>query len=220
MKRPAAPPAFTIAELMISMAASMLIVGALLAGTMGLQRSLHASETYGSSQADQRRLIDYLARDLRRSIAIAATDAGGASGMLAGETVTILDKASLVLTLPGYYKNDVPANADFDQPLPVITSNDGASYGTTAGPAPGVVVSYRKVFLPEEGCVCFVRQEADAKHIIVRKAEELSLRVTIARDGQSGGIEAWFRSPFSGVRPLVSTCDQVMLRNRRTDAAE
>lgn len=220
MKRLAPHRAFTIAELIISMAASMLIVGALLAGSMGLQRSLHASEIYGTSQSDQRRLIDYVARDLRRAVAFAATDEGGASGMGAGGTASIADRATLVLTLPGYYKSDVPADADFDQPLPVIASNEGVAYGTTAGPAPGVVVRYRKVFVAEEGCVCFVRQEAETKRIIVRRADDLSLRVTIADDGMSGVIEASFRTPSSGVRPLVSTCDQVMLRNRRADRAE
>lgn len=221
MKRVAPDRAFTIAELIISMAASMLIVVALLAGSVSLQRSLHASELYGSSQADQRRLIDYVARDLRRAVAIAATDAAGAPSEVTGGMASVTERAALLLTLPGYYKSDVPANADFDQPLPVITANDGVSYGTTAtGPAPGVAVSYRKVFVAEEGCVCFVRQEADAQHIIVRGADELALRITIGPDGKSAVIEAWFRAPSSGARPLVSTCDQVMLRNRRTDAAE
>ena len=220
-KRRAPSEGFTIAELMISMAAGMMILGALLAGSMGLQRSMHASELYGSSQSDQRRLIDYVARDLRRAVAIGATDAAGAPVALASGSVGVAERATLLLTLPGYYKSDVPGNGDFDQPLPVIAADDGVSYGTTAaGPAAGVAVSYRKMFLAEEGSVCFIRQEADARHIIVRGAEELALRITIAADGKSAVIEASFRAPLSAARPLVSTSDQVLLRNRRTDAAE
>lgn len=216
------PPrhAFTLAELMISMAASMLIVTALLAGSMSLQRSLHGSEIFGSSQADQRRLMDYIARDLRRSTAIAARDTGTTTGLTAGGALDLSDRMALVLTLPGYYQSEAAASADFDRPLPVVASEAGVGYGTTDGFAPGVEVSYRKVFVPDEGCVCFVRLEAGAQHVIVRQAEGLFLRVTISGDGLSGIMEAWFRLASSSVRPVVSTHDQVMLRNRRTDAAE
>ena len=133
----------------------------------------------------------------------------------------MVERAALLLTLPGYYQSDVPATADFDQPLPVIAASGGVSYGTVAaGPAAGVAVSYRRVFVAEEGCVCFVRQEAAAQRVIVRRAEELALRITVAADGKSALLEASFSAPWSAARPLVSTSDQVLLRNRRTDAAE
>ena len=52
--------AFTLAEVMIGMAGSVIVIGALLFGAFGLQRSLHASELYASYQANQRRILDYL----------------------------------------------------------------------------------------------------------------------------------------------------------------
>jgi len=220
MRRSADDHGFTFAELLVSMAVSVMIIGALLGGSVALQRTLRASELYGSSQSDQRRLIDYLARDLRRSIAIAATDAAGLPQTVADETIAVSDRASLVLTLPAYYKSDVPSDARFDQPLPVVTANGSIYYGSSAGPAPGVVVSYRKTFVAEEGCVCFVRQEAEVKQIIVRPAEDLHLRVTVAPDGRSAAVQAWFRSPSHGIRPVVSTYDHVLLRNRRSDRSE
>ena len=72
--------AFTLGEMMISMAGSTVVVGALLLSSMQLQRSLHASEMYATNQAAQRRLLDSLSRDLRRSVGVATTTTIGGSG--------------------------------------------------------------------------------------------------------------------------------------------
>lgn len=217
MKPFAAKRAFTLAETMISLGASAMVIGALMLGASGLQKASHTSGTYNTAQSDLRRLVDYLARDLRRAIAVAATDDSGAPAAVATEPVSIAERATLGLTLPGYYKSDVPTNPDFTEPMPVVPSSGGPAYGGTAGPAPGVMLSFRKVFVADEGSVCFVRQEADAKQVIVRRAENVYARVTLSRDGSSAVIEAWIRSSEGGVRPLASTCDQVVLRNMRTD---
>jgi hypothetical protein len=204
---------------MVSAAGSVLVIGALIVGSLELHKSLHASEVFASSHADQRRLIDYTARDLRRAIAIARSEAG-AVRRAAGETLSLTEGVSLVLTLPGYYRSDAPASADFDQPLPVITFPAGVDYGSSAGPAPGIVVSFRKIFVAAEGCVCFVRQEADASQVIVRRAEDLDLQITVAADGKSCALVASFQSTYSRARPQVSTYDEIMLRNLRNDSPE
>ncbi len=204
--------AFTLVEMIISMAVSVLVIGALLLGSISLQKSLHASETYASSYSDQRRLIDYLARDLRRSIEVTATDSDGLPFDPTAGPLTVADKSALTVTLPGYYQSNSPGSRAYDQPLPV-NSADRPTYGTATSPAPVVSVSFRKVFIAAEGCVCFVRQEANSTQVIVRQADDLFLRLQVARDRQSCTAEVWFRSAFSGIRPLVSTHDKIMLRN-------
>jgi type II secretory pathway component PulJ len=64
MRMKARAGGFTIAEMMISMAGRAIIIGALMLSSVGLQRAFHASEVYAAAQADQRRLLDYLTRDL------------------------------------------------------------------------------------------------------------------------------------------------------------
>jgi Tfp pilus assembly protein PilW len=209
--------AFTLAEVMVGMAGSVIVIGALLFGAFGLQRSLHASEMYASYQANQRRILDYLSRDLRRSIGIASATSISGSGAtkLVSGSITVENQTALVLTLPAYYQGNEPGVNNYDQPLPVVAANDQLGYGTTSGLAPGVTVIFRKEYLASEGSVCYVRQEATASLIIVRHAENINLQVTVT-NGANCLVQVSFQSPYSGVAPLVTTFDNVMLRNIRT----
>jgi hypothetical protein len=210
---------FTMAEMMISMAGSAVIIGALMFTSVGLQRAFRASEVYAAAQADQRRLLDYLTRDLRRAVAIATvTSVNGSEGAKMGtEPVTVQNETGLLLTLPGYYKGNTPGMADFDQALPVVFNERHAEYGSASGVASGVPVIFRKVFVASEGSVCFVRQEAEAQEVIVRRAEDLRTRITLRPGGTSCLIEVWFTSTFGSTRPLVAAHDEIMLRNNRID---
>ncbi|MDR3406083.1 MAG: hypothetical protein P4L99_26590 [Chthoniobacter sp.] len=219
MKRNLVPHAFTLAELMIGMAASTIIVGALLFSSIELQKSLHASESYASNQADQRRLLDCLSRDMRRSIGVAtATTVNGTGSVrLAGAAATIEDNTSLVLTLPGYYQSNTPADANFDQPLSVVTANNYVDYGSGSEHAPGVPVIFRKEYVVDQGCVCFVRIEGDAQTILVTHADNFHLTVTMAADGRSGTVNVTFVSPRHASTTLIAMRDEILLRNIRLD---
>ena len=219
MRKTADRRGFTIAEMMISMAGSAIIIGALMLSSVGLQRAFRASEVYAAAQADQRRLLDYLTRDLRRAVAVATvtTVNGSAPSKVGTDPVNVVGDTGLLLTLPGYYKGNTPETADYDQPMPVVFDDRRADYGTASGVAPGVPVIFRKVFVASEGSVCFVRQEAEAQEVIVRRAEDLRTRVTISPDGTSCLVEVWFTSAFGSTRPLVAAHDQIMLRNNRID---
>jgi type II secretory pathway pseudopilin PulG len=210
---------FTLAEMLISMAGSAIIIGALLFSSIGLQRAFRSSELYAAAQADQRRLLDYLTRDLRRAVGIATSTTVNGSGAtkVGTEPVTVEGEKNLLLSLPGYYKSNAPESATFDDPLPVVVADRRVDYGTETGQAPSVAVIFRKVFLVEEGCVCFVRQEGGAQTVIVRHAEDLSTRITLNPDGTACTVEVWFTSPFGSTRPLVAAHDQIMLRNNRID---
>ena len=65
--------AYTLVELMMAMAMTAVVVVAALSGIVALQKSYAATEQYASGMADQARLLDYLALDLRRAMTISAT---------------------------------------------------------------------------------------------------------------------------------------------------
>jgi hypothetical protein len=208
---------FTLAEVLIAMTGSIIVIGALLAGSISLQQSFHASESYASSQADERRLIDYLARDLRRAIGLAVEVNGGPDIKVSAGSAQLAENSTFVVTLPAYYRSNNSGDTNFDESLPLIASGDRIAYGTVAGPAPEFRVYFRKLLVPGEKSVCFVRDEGDTRQVIVRNAADLQLSINVASGGESGVIEAQFRSPFGKTQPLVAAHDKVMLRNIRID---
>lgn len=211
--------AFTLAEMMIALIGSMIILGALLLSSTQLQRALYASERYAAKQTEQRRVIDYLGRDLRRAIGLGATTTiGGTAGArLAGATISVEKGTSLLLTLPGYYQSQSPGNPAYDEALPVVVADNRVDYGTASGPVEGVRVLFRKEYLASEGSECFVRVEGDNQSVIVREAEDLHLQIGVSPDGRTCTIDVTFTPNGRGLVARVSTRDQVLMRNIRND---
>ena len=203
MRESAAQRAFTLAEMMIGMVGSCLVLGALLVSSMEIQKALHSGELYAANQTNQHRLIDYVSRDLRRAIGIASTQTvgGGGGTPLAGTTVAVENGTSLVITLPGYYASNTPTDPTYGQALPVVAADNYVDYGTAAGHAPGVRVLFSKVFMSAENCVCFVRNEADTNFIVVRDADNLRLQVGLAPDGRTCTLQVSFASPLQQGSP-------------------
>ena len=220
MNRAPTSTGFTLAEAMVAMAGTVIIIAALMLGAVGVQRSMRSSEIYAGNQSDQRRLLDYLARDIRRAVGVGQTTtiAGMEVTRLGTERLAIEGRAALALTLPGYYRSNEPTSETFDESLPVTLASGRVDYGPKEAVAPGVPVIFRKEFVATEGSVCFIRQEGDAVEVIVRRAENLHLRVSLDRSGRRANLEVAFLSPFSAkAAPLVFTYDEVMLRNQRID---
>jgi hypothetical protein len=211
--------AFTIAEMMIAIIGSMIVLGALLLSSTQLQRALYSSERYAAKQTEQRRMIDYLGRDLRRAIGLSCTTtAGGTAGTrLAGATITVEKGTALLMTLPGYYQSQSPDDPTYDEALPVVVANNYVDYGSTGGPVEGVRVLFRKVFLAAERCECFVRVEEEVQTVIVRNAENLHLQVGVSPDGRTCTIDVTFNPSTRGLVARVSTRDQILMRNIRND---
>lgn len=206
---------FTLMEVMVSTAVTSVVVSAMLIGSMSLHRALHVTETYTGAYSDQRRLTDYISRDIRRAVGVAVTDGAGARSEVAGSpaTVNIADRATLILTLPAYYRSDVRTDASYGTALEVVGNEKGLDYGTPDGIAPPVEIAFRKIFCAKEGCVCFVRQEAGKDEVIVRHAENLFVQIAIEAGTQSAAIKTWYRSSQIGPAPLVTTFDRMLLRN-------
>jgi hypothetical protein len=213
MKQKSRLTAVSLVEMTVCVAMSAIILGALFFSSVTIQKSIHAGEVFASSYSDERRMIDYLGRDLRRSLTIAATDAAGAPCRAGTEPVKIDGAATLVLELPGYYKSNARKTADFDKPLDVVSAGDSVDYGSDRGFATPVQVTFRKVFLPGENCTCYVRREEGNDEIIVRNAQDLETQVAVSADGGKATVTASFHGTYSYARPLVATFDDLMLRN-------
>jgi len=116
LKRVIARPGFTLVETLMSMGSGTMVLAAVLYAGVALQRSFVAEESYSIAEADQSRVLDYLAMDSRR--AISAT----------------LSNNVLTLTIPAYYK----ADGSVDDPS--FSAGGAIQYGTGAT----VTISYSK----------------------------------------------------------------------------
>ena len=91
--------AFTLLELMVAATMSAIVLVATLTGVVALQKSYASTEEYANGMADQARLLDYLALDLRRAIAVPANGTTPAQPAWAMDA----DGQGLTVNVPNYY---------------------------------------------------------------------------------------------------------------------
>jgi hypothetical protein len=89
LRKSTARRAFTLIEMLMSMAGSSILLTALVVGGVALMRSFAAVEGYSFSDGDQLRVSDYIALDVRRALT-ASVDANNV----------------LTITIPNYYDNN------------------------------------------------------------------------------------------------------------------
>ncbi len=91
--------AFTLLELMVAATMTAIVLVATLTGVVALQKSYAATEEYANGLSDQARLLDCLAQDLRRAVAVPA------SGSTAAQPAWALDAdgQGLTINVPNYY---------------------------------------------------------------------------------------------------------------------
>lgn len=146
MTRPrfsAAARAYTLVELMMAMSMTAVVVVAALSGLVALQKSYSATEQYATGMADQARLLDYLALDLRRAMTISTT---------ASPWIMDADGQGLTINVPDYYRFN-PSDPQHLYPIvndPIYDATTGTAYysssgavANVAGVMPHQVVAYR-----------------------------------------------------------------------------
>jgi Tfp pilus assembly protein PilW len=79
--------AFTLVEMMTSVACGSIILAAVITAAVALQKSITAIENYSNTEGSQLRVLDYIAMDCRRATAVSVTN------------------NQLQLTLPVYYNS-------------------------------------------------------------------------------------------------------------------
>ena len=77
---------FTLTELMIATGTGGVVLAAIMASSIALQKTLNAIDNYFATQMQQIRIIDYLNRDVKRGLAV----------------TTSVDLQSVTITLPSY----------------------------------------------------------------------------------------------------------------------
>jgi hypothetical protein len=78
--------AFTLAETMIALSASSVLLGATLTSSTALQKSFNAIDTYFATHMQQIRIVDYLSRDVKRGLVV----------------TTSADLQTVTITVPNY----------------------------------------------------------------------------------------------------------------------
>ena len=102
-----------LVEMMLSLTIGIIILGVLTFASIGMSRSLSATDRYITGVANENRLMDYVAADLRRAVRVS---------LLSGSTTTTLkdtgstsysitDTAILSINIPDYYASNTPNNA-------------------------------------------------------------------------------------------------------------
>ena len=111
---PVSRRAFTLVELMVAGAMLGVLMVAAMTGFIALQKSYSATEEYATGLADQMRLLDFLAQDLRRATVPPAMDPDG---------------QGVQITVPDYYRF---AASDPQHLFPIVNNAQVNSTGTAA----------------------------------------------------------------------------------------
>jgi len=186
--------AYTLLEMMMAVASSSVVLAALTTAGVALQRSFAAVEGYSLSEADQLRVSDFIALDVRRA-----------------RTVSV-NAGILTLTIPDYYNahNDSPT---WTNSTPVGLVDDGYggfTYGTDGAVAGTVTIRYY-----QQG-VNFIREVAGTPNIIASNVS--SFTVTPQDLSSSVSCRITFApkftySPGSGAINATTVYSNTFLRN-------
>ena len=107
---------------MVGLTCGLLVMAAVVVAGVSLQKSYAAIQNYSTAEADQLRVLDYVAMDCRRATA----------ARVASVTVGATQENQLVLTLPAYYTSSTSINSVPN--IPNVSSGTLA-YGSTASGA-------------------------------------------------------------------------------------
>lgn len=149
--------AFTLAEMLISMAIASTVLGVTLTASVGLQKSFNTLDNYFSVHMQQVRIVDYLARDVKRGLSVTTSPDA--------QTVTI--KVPRYLIQAG--DSDATLSTIGTPRVPTLSrapsSGDiSINYGPTPTSAPSVVaytISGSSILRVEDGAVTTIASSAD-----------------------------------------------------------
>jgi prepilin-type N-terminal cleavage/methylation domain-containing protein len=154
LKIPAKIHAFTLTEMMIAIAIGSIILGVTLTSSIALQKSFSAADNYFGAHMQQIRIVDYLARDVRRGFSV----------------TTSLDKQTVTVKIPRYIIQAADSDATPStigtprSPTLAISSGDyNINYGTTTNQITTVeyTVSGSSIQRTEDGVVTTIASSTD-----------------------------------------------------------
>jgi prepilin-type N-terminal cleavage/methylation domain-containing protein len=154
LKIPAKIHAFTLTEMMIAIAIGSIILGVTLTSSIALQKSFSAADNYFGAHMQQIRIVDYLARDVRRGFSVTSS----------------LDKQTVTVKIPKYIIQAADSDATPStigtprSPTLAISSGDyNINYGTTTNQITTVEykVSGSSIQRTEDGVVTTIASSTD-----------------------------------------------------------
>jgi prepilin-type N-terminal cleavage/methylation domain-containing protein len=154
LKIPAKIHAFTLTEMMIAIAIGSIILGVTLTSSIALQKSFSAADNYFGAHMQQIRIVDYLARDVRRGFSVTSS----------------LDKQTVTVKIPKYIIQAADSDATPStigtprSPTLAISNGDyNINYGTTTNQITTVEykVSGSSIQRTEDGVVTTIASSTD-----------------------------------------------------------
>jgi len=154
LKIPAKIHAFTLTEMMIAIAIGSIILGVMLTSSIALQKSFSAADNYFGAHMQQIRIVDYLARDVRRGFSVTSS----------------LDKQTVTVKIPKYIIQAADSDATPStigtprSPTLAVSNGDyNINYGTTTNQITTVEykVSGSSIQRTEDGVVTTIASSTD-----------------------------------------------------------
>ena len=147
--------AFTLAEMLIAMGIAVAIIAFTLTTSVGLQKSFYSIDNYFGTHMQQIRIVDYLARDVRRGLSV----------------VSSADKHTVTVNLPRYIIQAGDADAtgsNIGTPrapsLAVVNSDYNVNYLPTSTSSPSVVtytISGSSILRTEDNVITTIASSTD-----------------------------------------------------------
>lgn len=143
--------AFTLMEVMVATTMTAVLLVCVLCGVVSLQHSYASTEEYAAGQADQARLLDLLALDLRRGVQLTGSTACYAMDKDGqGLKITVPDLYAFDAGDPQHF-NPLLVTPTYDATTQTVFYNGSGAKVAAGGPYPSKVIVYR--FNPADGSV-------------------------------------------------------------------
>ena len=147
--------AFTLAEMLIAMGIAVAIIAVTLTTSVGLQKSFYSIDNYFGTHMQQIRIVDYLARDVRRGLSV----------------VSSADKHTVTVNLPRYIIQAGDADATGSNvgtprapSLAVVNREYNVNYLPTSTSSPSVVtytISGSSILRTEDNVITTIASSTD-----------------------------------------------------------
>lgn len=181
---------FTLVEVLIGAALGSLALAAVISGALAMQRCFVAAEDFALAKADQARLSDYIALDLRRALTVTA----GTDG-----------RTLITIQIADYYDAaGRPRNPTINEYVP--------NYGDPAAP---VTVVYRKI-----GSSIFRQENAATPVEIAAGVRDFQLTPDDRRKVVKTAVTfapRFQRTATAAARKATTVFSTTLLRNQRRD---
>ena len=104
---------FTLAELLVSVTITGIILGVLVLAGAGINRRLWATERFFNEVGDENRMMDSVAMDLRRAVRVSLLNGSTSTPIkdTLGTYYSINSSNTLVISIPDYYGSNTPDNS-------------------------------------------------------------------------------------------------------------